>query len=62
MCVLGAKLLKVVTKGKRDLVEKVLRMGEDREYSHKAAVIDFGYKPERFEKGLIREVKQYRSL
>ena len=41
------------------LVEKVLRLGEDRSFSHEAAARDFGYVPEKFEIGLRREAEEY---
>ena len=43
ICVLGAKMLKILTKGRVDLREKVLRMEECRAYSHESAEKDFGY-------------------
>lgn len=55
----GARLLKIMTLGRVDLVEKVLRMGEDRDYNHDKATRDFGYEPESFNVGLKREVEQY---
>ena len=57
--VAGAWLVKVLTLGKKDYVEKVLRLGEDRSFSHEAAARDFGYEPEPFELGLKREVEEY---
>ena len=45
--------------GKKDYVEKVLRLGEDRSFPHEAASRDFGYEPEPFETGLKREVEEY---
>ena len=57
--VAGAKLVKGLTRGRRDYVEKVLRLGEDRSFSHESAARDFGYEPERFEVGLKREVEEY---
>ena len=54
-----ARCLKIVTFGKIDLVEKILRMGEDRDYDHVKATRDFGYAPESFQIGLKREVEQY---
>jgi len=57
-----AGVLKAVTFGKRDFVEKVLRMGEDRDYDHEAATRDFGYVPEPFETGLKREVEEYKRV
>ena len=57
--VAGAWLVKALTLGKKDYVEKVLRLGEDRSFSHEAASRDFGYAPEPFETGLKREVEEY---
>ncbi len=55
----GARCVKALSLGKVDYVERVLRMGEDRDYSHDLATSDFGYKPESFEIGLKREVEEY---
>lgn len=54
-----AKCLKAVTGGKKDFVEKVLRMGEDRNFKHDEATRDFAYQPEAFNIGLKREVEEY---
>ena len=54
-----AKVLKAVTFGKKDYVEKMLRLGEDRSFSHEAASRDFGYVPDSFNEGLKREVEEY---
>ena len=54
-----AKAAKTLTFGKIDYIEKVQRMGEDRSYSHEKALMDFNYKPIRFEDGIKIEVKQY---
>ena len=62
LCVLAAKVLRLVSFGKVDVIEKVQRMGEDRSYSHQAAAEDFGYAPETFEVGLRREVDAYVAL
>ena len=40
-----------------DLVEKVLRIGEDRIMGMRAATRDFGYEPEAFNIGLQREIE-----
>ncbi|NLM49595.1 MAG: NAD(P)H-binding protein [Clostridiaceae bacterium] len=56
-----AKCLKIATFGKIDYVEKVLRMAEDRDFSHFDAKEDFNYLPEPFAVGIAREVKQYRN-
>lgn len=60
--VIVAKIIKVITLAKIDYVEKVQRMSEDRSFSHKEATIDFGYKPEPFELGIAREVKEYSRI
>lgn len=56
-----AKALKFCTIGKVDYIERVLRMGEDRNYEHLKATRDFGYSPENFDLGLKREVLEYRG-
>ena len=58
--VFAANVICLVT-GKKNklLVEKVLRMGEDRSFSHDSASRDFGYEPENFETGLRREVEEF---
>ena len=57
--VIMARVLKGITLGKIDYVERVQRMSEDRSFSHEEAAADFGYKPEPFEVGIEREVKEY---
>lgn len=57
--VFGARVVRLLSFGKKDLVEKVLRLGEDRSFSHEAAARDFGYAPEDFAVGLRREVEEY---
>ena len=57
--VIMARVLKGITLGKIDYVERVQRMSEDRSFSHKEAAAHFGYKPEPFEMGIAREVKEY---
>lgn len=51
--------MKLLSLGRIDLVEKVLRMGEDRDYGHDAATRDFAYNPEPFDIGLKREIDEY---
>ena len=60
LAVFCAKVICVLT-GKKDrlLVEKVLRLGEDRSFSHEPAARDFGYEPEKFETGLRREAEEF---
>ena len=57
--VFGAKALKLFSGGRVDMVEKVLRLGEDRNFSHADAARDFGYRPGSFNEGLEREVKEF---
>ena len=57
--VLGAKAVRALTGGRKDLVEKVLRMGEDRCFSNEDARRELGYEPEEFDLGLKREVEEY---
>lgn len=54
-----AKILKTITLGKIDYVERVQRMGENRSYSHNKAKEDFDYAPMSFEEGIKIEVSQY---
>lgn len=57
--VFAAIIVKTITFGRMDYIEKVQRMSEDRCFSHKEAEEDFGYSPEPFDIGIAREVKQY---
>ena len=57
--VILAIILKVISVGKIDYVEKVQRIAEDRSFSHELARKDFGYNPITFEEGIGIEVKQY---
>lgn len=59
--VIMARVLKVFTLGQVDYIEKVQRMGEDRNFSHEAARVDFGYKPMSFEEGLKIEIEEYKK-
>lgn len=54
-----AYILKLVTFGKIDYVEKTLRMDEDRYFDNTEARRDFGYTTIQFEKGIEIEVEQY---
>ena len=40
-------------------VEQVLRMQEDKNFSHDEATRDFGYNPYTFEEGIKGEVEEY---
>ncbi|WP_442596733.1 SDR family oxidoreductase [Neobacillus sp. D3-1R] len=57
--VLMARAIKTMTLGRIDYIERVQRMGEDRNYSHENANSDFGYNPMTFEKGIRIEVQEY---
>ncbi|BCZ49031.1 epimerase [Clostridium gelidum] len=54
-----ARCLKVCTFGKVDYIEKVQRMGEDRNFPHDQAKRDFGYKPMPFNDELKIEIEEY---
>ena len=54
-----SEVTKLFSLGKFDYVEKVLRMTEDRSYSHELASIDFAYGPMSIETGIQIEVEQY---
>lgn len=54
-----ARVVKIGTLGKVDLVEKIQRMAENRSYSHAKAIQDFDYSPLTFEEGISIEVQQY---
>lgn len=60
--VVGAKCLKLITLGKIDITEKVLRTGEDRSFDHQAATNDFDFKPRSFNEGIHREINQYKGV
>lgn len=53
--------LKMTSIGKKDYIERVQKMSEDRCFSHEDAKKDYGYNPESFESGIAREVKEYLS-
>jgi len=55
------RILKAVTLGKVDYIEKVQRMGEDRSFPHDNATIDFGFNPMSFDQGIKLEVEQYKN-
>lgn len=54
-----AKLLKIVTFSRIDFIERVQRMGEDRNFPHEKAVRDFGYSPMPLVEGLKQEIEEY---
>ncbi len=57
--VFGAKAVKLLSGSRVDMVEKVLRLGENRNFSHAEATRDFGYEPASFNEGLEREVREF---
>lgn len=57
--VLIARVIRILTLGRFDYIERVQRMGEDRNYSHNNATRDFGFNPMTFEKGIQIEVQEY---
>lgn len=60
--VIISEVTKLFSLGKFDYVEKVLRMTEDRSYSHEPASADFAYSPMSIETGIQVEVEQYLSV
>ena len=54
-----ARVLRAITNGRLDYVEKVQRMGEDRSFPHDRASVDFGYRPSSLRAGLQAEVAEY---
>jgi len=57
--VLIARIINNLSFKKIDYIERVQRMGEDRNYSHTKATSDFGYNPMSFERGIQIEVQEY---
>ncbi|USK78805.1 NAD-dependent epimerase/dehydratase family protein [Peribacillus frigoritolerans] len=58
----AASGIKILSLGKIDIVEKVLRMGENRAYNHELAKKDFNFTPMDFEKGIEIEINEFKSL
>ncbi|MDO4739097.1 MAG: NAD(P)H-binding protein [Eubacteriales bacterium] len=56
----AAKLLRACSGGRVDYREKVLRMAEDRSFSHEQAAADFGYAPMELREGLRLEAEALR--
>jgi nucleoside-diphosphate-sugar epimerase len=57
-----ARVLKFLSVGQIDLIEKVQRMGENRSYSHDNATKDFGYNPMPFKDGISLEIAEYKGV
>lgn len=62
LSVIAAYIVKLLTLGKFDVTEKVLRMGENRAYSYDLAVKDFDYSPMSFEEGISIEIEEFNRL
>ena len=56
---MAAYILKIISIGKIDIVEKILRMNETRTFDYKKATEAFGYSPIEFEEGLEKEIDEY---
>lgn len=61
LSLLGARIIKIFTLGKLDIIEKVQRMGEDRSYSNQLARDDFNFSPITFDEGIRIEISQYKN-
>ena len=59
LSLLGARIYNAVSRGAIISVEQVLRMNEDKVFSHEAASKDFGYNPKSFGEGISAEVAEY---
>lgn len=59
---LGSWLIYIFSFKKIDILEKVLRMNESRDFSHDLAVKDFAFNPRSFQEGIKEEIKQYRGV
>jgi len=57
----AACFVRMLSRGRVDYREKVLRMAEDRSFSHEAASRDFGYAPLPLRDGLKRELEAIQS-
>jgi len=61
LSIFAAKVYNAVFKKAIITVEQVMRMQEDKAFSHEAAANDFGYDPLSFEEGIAEEVNEYLS-
>src|ERR1017187_2669459 len=59
LSLLGAKAYNAVSRKPQINVEQVMRMNEDKVFSHEAAFRDFGYSPASFQDGIRWEVAEY---
>jgi nucleoside-diphosphate-sugar epimerase len=61
LSIFAAKVYNALFKNAIITVEQVMRMQEDKAFSHKEAAHDFGYDPVSFEEGIKEEVEEYLS-
>jgi nucleoside-diphosphate-sugar epimerase len=61
LSILAARVYNAVFQNAIITVEQVMRMQEDKAFSHEAAVKDFGYSPISFEDGIQEEIEEYLS-
>jgi len=59
LSLLGARACNAVSRRSPISVEQVMRMNEDKVFSHAAASRDFGYSPASFHEGIQGEVREY---
>jgi hypothetical protein len=59
LSLLGVKAYNAVSKNPQISVEQIMRMNEDKVFSHEAAFRDFGYRPASFPEGIRAEVEEY---
>ncbi|MFS7003574.1 hypothetical protein [Carnobacterium maltaromaticum] len=62
LSVFSARVLKIITVNKINIIEKIQRMTEDRAYSHVKATHDFGFNPISFEKGIKSDVIKFKEM
>lgn len=56
------KLISKIPGFPRFTTEQVMRLNEDKAFSHQAAIDEFGFNPLSFEEGITREIEEYKSL
>lgn len=59
---LGAWMIYIITRKKRDFREKVQRLCEPRAYPYQDAQEAFGYNPRSFQLGIVNEVEEYKQF
>ena len=61
LSILAARIYNTLFKNAIITVEQVMRMQEDKSFSHEVASKDFGYDPLSFEEGIHEEIREYLS-